>query len=242
MSQFIIRLDDACPAMDHKKWRAYFDLLDRYNVKPIVAVIPDNKDPKLNIDAPDPNFWQEVKDWQRKGYCIAMHGYDHVYISKNGGLLKINNRSEFAGVPYDQQKIKLEKAQEIFENNGIHPEVFVAPAHTFDRNTLKALKSVTTVKTISDGYAMKAYNSMGFNWIPQQLWGPKKKSFGLWTICYHPNTSNEKEMAILETFLKEHSKAVVTPAQLKFRRQGILDHGYRNYFHLKKKILSIIRR
>jgi len=242
MPKYIIRLDDACPTMDHKMWGAYLQLLDQYNVKPVIAVIPDNKNPKLDVDAPNPNFWLEVKQWRAKGYCIAMHGYDHVYISKDGGLLKINNRSEFAGVPYEEQKIKLEKAQAIFEHNGIKPDVFVAPAHTFDRNTLRALKAVTSVKTISDGYAVNAYTSMGFNWIPQQLWRPKKRAFGVWTICYHPNTSNEKEMTTLKNFLDEHSKLVVTPADLRFRKQGIEDHGYRSYFHLKKKILSIIKR
>ena len=242
MPQFLIRLDDACPTMNHVKWEQYLVLLDSYNVKPIIAVIPDNKNTKLDVDPPDPGFWEQVKQWQQKGYCIAMHGYDHVYISKNGGLLKINNRSEFAGVPYEDQKIKLGKAQRIFESHGIRPEVFVAPAHTFDRNTLKALNAVTTVKTISDGYAVNAFTDLGFNWIPQQLWRPKKKTFGLWTICYHPNTSNEQELAALKAFLDENSKLVVTAKDLWFRKQTITDHAYRNYFHFKKRILKIIKR
>lgn len=242
MSQFIIRFDDACPTMDHEKWEKYLSLVDSYDVKPIIAVIPNSRDPKQHIDPPDPLFWDKVRKWQEKGYCIAMHGYDHVYISKDGGLLKINNRSEFAGVPYDEQKMKLAKAQEIFENNGIRPEVFVAPAHTFDRNTLKALKAVTTVKTISDGYATSAYTSMGFNWIPQQLWRPKKRAFGVWTICYHPNTSNDKELGTLKAFLDEHKQQVAAVGDLRYRKQGVMDYGYRNYFHFKKAILSVIKR
>ncbi len=242
MPKYLIRLDDACPTMDHEKWNRYLALLDSYNVKPIIAVIPDNKNTKLDIDPPDPHFWEDVKAWQAKGYCIAMHGYDHVYISKSGGLLKINYRSEFAGVPYEDQKIKLEKSQAIFERHGLRPEVFVAPAHTFDRNTLKALRAVTTVKTISDGYGVSAFTYLDFNWIPQQLWRPKKKRFGVWTICYHPNTSNDTEFETLRAFLEENSKLVANAKDLWFRKQGIMDHGYRNYFHLKKKILSIIKR
>ena len=42
-------------------------------------------------------------------------------------------------------------------------------------------------------------------WIPQQLWAPVEKSSGLWTICVHPNTAGEAEIAALRGFLARHA-------------------------------------
>lgn len=44
MSQYIMRLDDASEYMDVEKWQRMEDLLDKYHIKPIVGVIPDNQD------------------------------------------------------------------------------------------------------------------------------------------------------------------------------------------------------
>ena len=69
MQKYIVRLDDACPTMDRKKWNRFFDILDKYNIKPIVAVIPNNEDKNMLIDEYDKNFigranrflhWQDI--------------------------------------------------------------------------------------------------------------------------------------------------------------------------------------
>lgn len=49
-AKYIIRLDDVCPTMDISKWNKIESLVDKYKIKPIVAVIPDNKDIELKID------------------------------------------------------------------------------------------------------------------------------------------------------------------------------------------------
>ena len=54
---YLIRLDDACPTMNRRKWQRIEDILDRYGVKPMVGVIPANADPKQIIDEPDRHFW-----------------------------------------------------------------------------------------------------------------------------------------------------------------------------------------
>ena len=48
----------------------------------------------------DINFWNKVRGWQNKGWHIALHGYDHIYISSNSGLVPFNNKSEFAGAVF----------------------------------------------------------------------------------------------------------------------------------------------
>ena len=55
--KYLIRLDDACHDMAIDKWSQIEDLLDKYSIKPIVAVIPDNKDEKLVFDQYDNQFY-----------------------------------------------------------------------------------------------------------------------------------------------------------------------------------------
>jgi hypothetical protein len=226
-AKYIIRLDDASEYMDYQKWDPYFKLFDKYKIKPIIAVIPQNKDTKLINNTPNYLFWDLVRSWENKGYCIAMHGFDHVYLNTQSGLLKINPFSEFAGIPFNQQKEKLRKAQSIFEQNSIYPKVFVAPGHTFDINTIKALKVVTTVTIISDGFAIHGFKEFGIDWIPQQLWKPKRKHFGLWTICIHPETASLEFFLDLERFVSKNKESFESWQNVTYRKLKLYDYCFR---------------
>jgi len=209
-AKYLIRLDDACPTMDRGKWDRIEQILDKYNIKPIVAVIPNNEDPKQQIDEPDPAFWEKVRTWQAKGWDIALHGYNHVYtVFNNGGLVPINKKSEFAGLPYEVQEEKIKTGISIFRQHGIEPKIWVAPSHTFDRNTLKALKNNTDIEFISEGIALNPYKHYGFTWIPAQLWGFKNYKFGTRTICLHPNTITENTVQCLINGLDANLKNII---------------------------------
>ena len=54
-------------------------LLDDYNIKPLVGVIPNNQDKELLKHPIRKDFWNILKVWQSKGWEISMHGYTHVY-------------------------------------------------------------------------------------------------------------------------------------------------------------------
>ena len=131
MSKYLLRLDDACETMSREKWNRVEKLLDKYKIKPLVGVIPFNQDTNLKIDSFDYEFWKKVKDWEKKEWEIGLHGYNHVYISKSGGINPINQRSEFAGVDYIQQFEKIKQGYKIFQKRNIKPKVFFAPSHTF---------------------------------------------------------------------------------------------------------------
>ena len=47
MTMYLMRLDDACEKRNVKNWDRMEALLDKYNVKPLVAVIPNCKDPNF---------------------------------------------------------------------------------------------------------------------------------------------------------------------------------------------------
>ena len=213
MKKYLIRLDDACPTMDAAKWQRMEDMLDRYGVRPMVGVIPANSDPKQKIDSEDTTFWTKVKSWVNKGWAIALHGYDHCYISEDGlkGLNPLWARSEFAGVSLEKQKEKIREGVKIFRSHGIDPQYFFAPSHTYDNNTLRALKEESNIRIISDTIATKPYKEGDFIFLPQ-LGGhcTEMKLNGIWTFCLHPSTMTDENFVTTEKFLKEHKDEFIS--------------------------------
>lgn len=211
-NKYLIRLDDACPTMDKAKWQRIFDILDRYGVRPMVGIIPHNEDPMQEIDAPDEEFWDKAKQWQQKGYAIALHGYNHCYISNKGmeGLNPLWSRSEFAGVSLEVQKQKIRDGFKILSSNGVKPKYFFAPSHTFDENTLKALRECTDIRIISDTIATKPYQKDEFVFLPQ-LGGhcTEMKILGVWTFCLHPSAMTDANFDATESFLKNHKNEFI---------------------------------
>ena len=206
MTRYIMRLDDACPKRDIAQWDRMESLLDKYGVKPLVGIIPDCKDPKMDQYVEDPDFWtKRIKSWQEKGWRFALHGYNHVFRSNCGGINPVNKRSEFAGIPYEEQKQMITDGVAILRSHGINPKVFFAPAHTFDENTIKALQEVSDIRIISDTPANKPYSKYGMTFVPQQSGNVRKLPFNMVTFCYHPNTTSEQEFICLEEFLKKNS-------------------------------------
>lgn len=204
---YLIRLDDACPTMDAKKWQRMEHILDSYGVKPMVGVIPANNDSNQEIDTFDGAFWIKVKNWENKGWAIALHGYDHCFISNEGmrGLNPLWARSEFAGVSFQLQKEKIRKGVAECRANGIDPKYFFAPAHTYDSNTLKALREESNIRIISDTVATKPYI-----FIPQVGGHCAEMKFsGIWTFCLHPSTMTEEDFVDTERFLIAHRNEIL---------------------------------
>lgn len=208
---YLIRLDDACPTMDAYKWRKMEEILDKYGILPLVGIIPNNQDQTLMIDVVDDFFWEKAQGWQKKGWSIALHGFDHVYITKNGGINPVHNRSEFAGVPLQEQEQKIEKGFAIFKEKKIEAKWFFAPSHTFDTNTLKALANKTDIRKISDTMGRYPYKKEGFVFYPQQFGYFREINIsGYWTFCFHPNTMGEIDFGAVDLFLKKHQDQFIS--------------------------------
>lgn len=214
-NKYLIRLDDACPTMDHAKWQRMIDILDHYGVRPMVGIIPHNEDPEQIIAAVDLDFWNKAKNWEQKGYAIALHGYNHCYISEDAGVNPLWNRSEFAGVSYETQLQKIHDGYHILKKKGLNPKYFFAPSHTFDYNTLKALRACTDIRIISDTVATKPYKMGDFIFIPQ-LGGHCMKMYipGIWTFCLHPSTMTDENFISTEAFIKSQKSKFIAFDQL----------------------------
>ena len=218
-NKYLIRLDDACPTMDRTKWGRIEAILDRYGIKPMVGVIPYNEDPKQEIDSVDANFWNKVHQWENKGWAIALHGYNHCY-SSDGGLKGLNpmwSRSEFAGLSLEEQRLKIRKGVAIMREQGFNPQYFFAPSHTFDENTLAALREESDICIISDTIAIKPYKNGDFVIVPQ-LGGHcvEMKLPGVWTFCLHPNMMSDENFVDTEMFIQTHKDQFVSFDKLDF--------------------------
>ncbi len=235
-AKYIIRLDDASEYMDYKKWNPYFDIFDEYDIKPIVAVIPCNKDPKMVNKNPDQQFWGKVRNWQKKGYHIALHGYEHLYSTNKSGIIGMNRRSEFAGVPFEKQKVMIEQGIKKFKEEGVETKIFVAPAHSFDKNTVRALKEINEIEYISDGYFLNPVYKDGIKWIPQQLGQSKIKNSGVWTMCYHPETLDKKHFNSLKSFIHKNHEQFISLNELNYKNWlSLIDFVFQYYYMLKMK-------
>ncbi len=231
-AKYIIRLDDACPTMNKVNWDRMEALLDKYKIMPIVAVVPNNKDSELMTDKQDDNFWNKVTSWQNKMWEIALHGYEHKYTTQSPSLVPINNYSEFAGLPLEVQKKKIKKGIDIFKKNHISTRLWVAPAHSFDENTIEALKAHSNISIISDGIALSPYWDYGMYWVPQQLWKFREMLFGTWTGCFHPDTMQENDFLRLEAFLAKHSAKFISLDNLilKQRKKSFIDKVFESFY------------
>lgn len=140
--EFCIRLDDACPQMNLEKWNRIEHLLDQYEIKPLVGVIPDNQDPDFQAE-PDHSFWEKAVQWKNKGWSIALHGLHHKLEShapQGYYQLSHSRKTEWAGKSTSEQYQMMLKGYLILEQHGLTPTCFFAPCHTYDTSTIEALK------------------------------------------------------------------------------------------------------
>lgn len=235
---YYLRLDDASHYMDLYKWKRVEVILDKYGVKPIVGVIPSNKDPDLLKYDKVSDFWELVKFWSDKGWTIALHGFSHVFETDSGGINPVNDRSEYAGLCLEYQRQKVKDGYSILKRHDIIPDVFFAPAHTFDKNTLIALKEETPIRIICDTVANDIYFKDGFYFLPQQSGRCRRLPFKTVTFCYHPNVMSENDFELLECFLqKNYTKFSCIKNRILIKRKlGFLDRIL-SYLYFKRKML-----
>ena len=151
----------------------------------------------------------------------------------------MNRKSEFAGVEMEIQRKKLCEGLAVFKKHTIETKIFVAPSHTFDRNTLHALRNETDINIISDGVATFPYQEDGFFWIPQQLRSLTRKRHGVWTFCCHPSMMNNADFDALDKFCNAHCYEFIsdiTKLQKTYngRSRGIKDRLYFCTYFVKR--------
>lgn len=235
---YLLRLDDASEYMNTVNWDRIENLLDKYNIKPIVGIIPKNMDANLTSKfEKDSKFWCKAQMWHKKGWHIALHGYNHVYDRNDGGINPVNKQSEFAGNTLNIQKEKILNGIKVLKSKNLNPHIFFAPGHTFDKNTLIALKEETNIRIISDTISNDIYYEDGFYFIPVQSGVVRKLPFKITTFCYHPNTMEENEFDKLEDFIKVNKNKFLDlkTIEFKIRKKNLYDNLLSKLYFLRKK-------
>ncbi len=242
MKKYLVRFDDICPQMNWGNWDLVEKKLVELNIKPIIGLIPNNKDKKIMCDQKEKiDFLEKIKYWQELNWSIALHGYEHLYETKDPGIVGINSRSEFAGLSYEAQRDKIKKALRIFSYNNVKTNIWMAPAHSFDKITIKVLKE-NDIKFITDGFYLRPVTFLDMNWIPQQIWSFKQAfPIGLWTVCFHTNNMTTKDIEKLKNDLEKYKRLIISIEDIKnYKKINILDKAF-NYIWLSKiKTLQII--
>lgn len=203
-AQYLLRFDDLCPTMSRTGWRRFVPLIQEFHLRPILAVVPENCDPALEVEDPDAAFWPQMRAMESAGAAIGLHGYRHLCESYGRGMIPLYTASEFAGVAFEDQRARIHSGLRILRGHGLQPRIWVAPRHGFDSETLRALRE-EGIKVLSDGFARVPFLRDGLLWIPQQLWAPVEKNAGMWTICVHANTAPEDLVEQLRRFLGRHA-------------------------------------
>jgi hypothetical protein len=234
---YLIRFDDICETTDLNKWNLLKKIIYKYDIKPLLGVVPNNKDSKLIKARPHKFFWAEIRKYQKKGWFIGSHGLSHKLRPSDHGIIGINNISEFVGLSLSKQKLMIEQALSIFRKNGINVDFWMPPAHGLDITTLQALK-INNIKVISEGLYHRPIERENVIFVPQQLWKPRKMFFGFWTISIHSNNISMKEINDLENFIKENKEKIKSldyVLSAKIKKYNLLD------FLFSLLLLSLIR-
>lgn len=210
-----IRMDDITPDMDWNAFYRFEELLDENGIRPLIGVVPCNRDENLVRGAFRKDFWDWLGAQQEKGWCIAQHGCYHVYSTKKGGLFPLNAFSEYAGVPLAGQRELIAEGKKVLEEHGIHTDIFMAPGHTFDRNTLRALKE-NGFRYVTDGFGTMPYEREGLIFLP--IAERRKDSFrekdGYTTLVFHTNGMDEAEVKAHAQMFAAHKSQWISYREL----------------------------
>lgn len=212
MKKFIIRIDDVHEGMNFIRFIDFMSTLDLISIRPIIGVIPNNLDQSLITEnkVSKEIFWNKIKTLFDFDKCdIALHGYDHIYINKNRGLLKYGKKSEFSGLDYKTQYKKIKNGLEVFKERGIKSNIFMAPSHSFDIITLKVLFDLG-IQYVTDGFNLFPYKKFNIIFIPQLFASFKNFGFGLYSVCIHLDTLSETDYLKLKSDLLNHSKNITS--------------------------------
>ena len=191
MKKIIFRFDDIHPLMDKESFEFIISLAEKCASSILLCVIPENKDISLvKRKRPIKYFWRTLLELEKKGVNIGLHGLHHFLHKSRNSILNVSRQSEYTGLSYEIQRGLITQGLIKLRKKGLNPKFFAAPAHGFDKNTLKVLKDIEFIN-ISDSYYPETCKKYGLNWIPQKTWSPNTRFLGEHnTVCFHLNKNN----------------------------------------------------
>lgn len=208
----LIRIDDVCENMNWDLMSKLESLFDNHSIKPVLGVIPNNRDEDFLSFPRKDNFWDQVRKWQDKGWEIVQHGDTHIYdrlCSKKSDYFEYGGGSEFFGHPLNVQEKRIKNGLEKFKREKINIRSFFAPNQTYDENTFIALKNCG-ISEVIDGYGLMPYTEKNIKFIPQLFEKVVLLPFGIQSTKLHLHIWDENDYKKFENFIKINSKKIIT--------------------------------
>ena len=234
----LIRLDDIAENMNWDLMKKSELLFEKYAIKPVLGVIPDNKDQSLLSYPKKNDFWEQVRNWKNKGWEISMHGCTHVYDknSKNEDYFNYGGGSEFCGHSLETQMSRIKDGLKKFSDEKIKIRSFFAPNHTYDKNTFAALKN-SGINEIIDGYGIMPYEENNIKFIPQLFYKVLMLPFGIQSTQIHLNYWKQKDFDNFKNFIEKNKNKILSYDQALNK----INNNYKLINLLTKKIIQIKR-
>ncbi len=205
---YLFRMDDVTPGMDWNRFWALMQLFKRHQIKPLLGVIPDNRDQNLERCTRFTRFWEALRGLvESDAVDIAQHGYQHILVHRPdasilGPSVGVRKEvSEFAGDPFYDQDFRIREGRRILEQHGLSTSYWMAPNHSYDRTTLRALRN-NGFTAVSDGVALFPFSVDGLVFVPQTSWRPRWMPLGIHTFCLHTNEITPRQVKDLRVFLR----------------------------------------
>ena len=208
-TRYVIRFDDITPMMAWSHFAPFDEVSKELGLPFLVGVVPDCRDSSLSVEEERADFWDWLRIRAARGWTIAQHGFTHVYETGEKGVLGIGRKSEFAGLSYQEQYDKLAAGKDILVREGLWHGVFMAPSHSFDQITLKALAALEFT-ALTDGYGFFAYDLFGIHALPQLLARPLGVGLGVETVCLHVNTLSQAQIEGHIAFLRSNRASIIS--------------------------------
>lgn len=240
-TRLLIRMDDISENMNWKYMDKCETLFDKFNLRPLLGVIPENKDPELLKYPKNSNFWKRVESWKKKGWEISMHGYSHLYERQTNkkDFFNYGGGSEFFGLNYEDQLYKIKLGLEKFREKNISIRSFFAPNHTYDYNTLKALDK-SGIRIVIDGYGLFPYSKFNLFFIPQLFYKEIFLPFGIQSTQIHLNYWDDDYYKGFNNFIEKNYKKITNIDYILSLNKNNLFQNSINYS--VEKTLKVLRR
>jgi len=237
----LIRIDDIAENMNWDIMKKSELLFEKYSIKPVLGVVPNNQDNEFLEFPKKDDFWEQVRIWRNKGWEIAMHGYTHVYdkiCKKSEDYFNYGGGSEFTGHPLEMQTLRIKKGLKKFEDEKIKIRTFFAPNQTYDKNTFIALKNCG-IHEVIDGYGLMPYTQNNMKFIPQLFNKVILLPFGIQSTKLHLNLWKQEDYEEFEKFIAKNSNKIITYDQALQKVNDSL--FYKSIKVLSKKVLRLKR-
>lgn len=203
-----LRFDDYHQSIDPDTWRTVLGEYDDHGLRGVVGVIPEYWGERLDADAVE-----FVRDLRERGWELGQHGYTHEDVGEGRGGWLYDDRSEFAGLPLEEQERRIGAGRDVLESHDIHPTTFIPPWHEYDRNTVRAV-AAHGFDCINEGRWPVPRTVESVTLVPTHAPGitPAMLGIGVVTLVSHPQlTDTPMRMARL---VEGHGDRVRTPTEV----------------------------